>query len=98
MRVIAKAALRAFWKHHEDAQQALEKWYAVMTHADFQSLVDVRKIFSHADLCGPGRQLTCFNIKGNKYRLIAQILYIPQIVYIRDVLTHAEYSKKYGGG
>lgn len=35
-----------------------------------------------------------FNIGGNKYRLIAVIKYKWQIVYIRQILTHAVYSKE----
>jgi mRNA interferase HigB len=34
-----------------------------------------------------------FNISGNKYRLIVAIHYNRKKVYIRHVLTHAEYSQ-----
>jgi mRNA interferase HigB len=37
--------------------------------------------------------LTVFNIGGNRYRLIARVEYEQQRVYIRHVLTHAEYDK-----
>ncbi|WP_322745241.1 type II toxin-antitoxin system HigB family toxin [Nostoc sp. LEGE 12447] len=36
---------------------------------------------------------TVFNIKGNNYRLIADIVYETQRIYIKYVLTHAEYDK-----
>ena len=35
-----------------------------------------------------------FNIKGNTYRLIAWIDYRSQKVFIRHILTHAEYDKE----
>ncbi len=38
------------------------------------------------------KQLVIFDIGGNKYRLIAAIHYNKGIVYVRDVLTHAEYD------
>jgi mRNA-degrading endonuclease HigB of HigAB toxin-antitoxin module len=30
---------------------------------------------------------------GNKYRLVAAIAYAPQLVWVKAVLTHAEYDK-----
>jgi mRNA interferase HigB len=37
---------------------------------------------------------TVFNIAGNKYRLIAVIKYLWQVVCIRTILTHVEYSRE----
>jgi len=34
------------------------------------------------------------DIKGNKYRLILSINYEKQIIYIKYILTHAEYDKE----
>ncbi|MBS0351827.1 MAG: type II toxin-antitoxin system HigB family toxin [Proteobacteria bacterium] len=38
---------------------------------------------------------TIFNIGGNNYRLITAIHYNAQHCYIREIWTHAEYSKTY---
>lgn len=38
--------------------------------------------------------LTVFDIGGNKYRLIALVDYEYQKVFIRAILTHAEYDKE----
>jgi mRNA interferase HigB len=38
-------------------------------------------------------RFTVFNIKGNSYRLITEINYRYGRLYIRYVLTHAEYDK-----
>jgi mRNA interferase HigB len=45
--------------------------------------------YPSADLVG---RFTVFNIGGNKYRLIVRIEYERQEVYIRHLLTHAEYD------
>ncbi|WFP49329.1 type II toxin-antitoxin system HigB family toxin [Methylomonas sp. EFPC3] len=37
--------------------------------------------------------LTVFDIGGNQFRLIAAIHYNRRKVYVRDVLTHAEYDR-----
>jgi mRNA interferase HigB len=39
-------------------------------------------------------ELTVFNIKGNSYRLIAAINYKSQTIFLKSVLTHAEYDKE----
>ncbi|PAX55195.1 hypothetical protein CK510_11335 [Brunnivagina elsteri CCALA 953] len=36
---------------------------------------------------------TVLNIKGNKYRLILSIDCEKQLIYIKNILTHAEYDK-----
>jgi mRNA interferase HigB len=57
--------------------------------AQWQNFAELRQIFASADLVG---KLTVFNIGGNKYRLITYIDYQSQKVFIRHVLTHAEYD------
>jgi mRNA interferase HigB len=37
--------------------------------------------------------LTVFNTKGNKYRLIVDLLYSDQRIFVKYILTHAEYDK-----
>ena len=53
-------------------------------------MVDVRADFPHADAADI---FTVFNISGNKYRLVSVIQYRWRIVYIRHILTHAEYDE-----
>jgi mRNA interferase HigB len=38
-------------------------------------------------------EFVVFNIGGNKYRLIAAVHFNRRKVYVRHVLTHAEYDK-----
>lgn len=87
MHVLAKPALIAFWEKHPDAESALQAWYRTMEGEDF---ADLRATFASADYVGG---LTVFNIGGNKYRLVAVIHYNRRKVFIRSVLTHAEYDR-----
>ena len=50
----------------------------------------MRRVYPHADYVAG---LTVFNVKGNDYRLIAKIEYRWQKVFVKAVLTHAEYDK-----
>ncbi len=38
-------------------------------------------------------RISGINIGGNKYRLIAYIVYSAKRIYVREVLTHKEYEK-----
>jgi mRNA interferase HigB len=91
VRIISKAALASFAEQHSESKEPLAHWYGVAKHAAWQNLAEVRRDFPHADPVGV---LTVFNIGGRKYRLIAAIKYRWQIIYIRHILTHAEYSQE----
>jgi mRNA interferase HigB len=89
MHVISKKKLREFWEEHPKAQSPLEAWYQIARHAEWESFSDVRATFNTVDQVG---HFTVFDIGGNKYRLIAAIHFNRGIVFVRHVLTHAEYD------
>jgi mRNA interferase HigB len=60
-----------------------------MKRRNFASFAELRSFFPAADRVG---KLTVFNIGGNKGRLVAAMHYNRRRVYIRAVLTHAEYD------
>lgn len=90
MHVIAKPALVKFWLIHPDAESPLQAWYRTVENEVFADFNDLRATFPSADYVDG---LTVFNIGGNKYRLIAAIHYNRHKIYIRAVLTHAEYDR-----
>ena len=90
MRIIARKRLREYAARHADCGGALDAWYQVARAASWKSFADVRRDHPHADLVG---NRTVFNIKGNSYRLITAIHYNGGRVYIREILTHAEYDR-----
>lgn len=89
MHIISKTALRKFWEKHNHAETPLRYWYKITSQSRWSHFDDVRQTFPSADNVG---QLTVFNIGGNNYRLITKINFLKQRVYIRAVLTHAEYD------
>jgi len=90
VRVISRKALLEFSRKHPNAAQPLDNWYRRALKAQWKNLADVKLDYPHADSVG---DCTVFNIAGNKYRLITRIKYEYRVVYIRFVLTHAEYSR-----
>ena len=85
--VISRKKLLQAVARRADLAASLDVWYRVAKRAQWKSIVDVRLLFPSADAVG---RYTVFNIKGNSYRLIAEINYISGRVFIRHVLTHAE--------
>jgi mRNA interferase HigB len=90
LHIISRKKLLIAAKHHGDLAGPLDVWYRIAKKADWSSLEDTRRDFPSADGVG---DYTVFNIKGNEYRLIALIFYRSRRLFIRDVVTHAAYSK-----
>ena len=90
MRIISKAALRKFWQAHPEAEEPLRNWYSVVKNATWDKPNDVKVTFNSVD---PFGRCFIFNVGGNRYRIIAAIHFNTHRVYVRHVLTHAEYDK-----
>lgn len=93
MRIISVNTLRDFWEQpgRGDAEQALRTWIKVTKSASWTSPADVKMTFNSADVLKAGRVV--FDIGGNKYRIIAKIMYGHQIIYIRFIGTHRQYDQ-----
>jgi mRNA interferase HigB len=90
MHIISRKRLVLFARVHPASEVALDTWYRCAKTAEWQNLVELRESYPSADLVG---LYTVFNIKGNHYRLIAEINYRSGTIFVRDILTHAEYDK-----
>jgi len=90
MHIITRKRLREFYDKHPQAKSGLEFWYKISSKATWKNFDQLRETFPSADLV---KNFRVFNISGNRYRLIVFIDYTYQEIYIRQVLTHAEYDK-----
>ncbi len=91
MRIITHKTIDDFSLKHADAKTALKEWYVKTEQNDWNCSADIKQIFNPVDAVGNKRYV--FNIKGNMYRLVALVLFVPKIVYIRFIGTHLEYDK-----
>ncbi|MGH9709079.1 MAG: type II toxin-antitoxin system HigB family toxin [Candidatus Acidiferrales bacterium] len=90
MHVISRKRLLEAAERHRELAGPLDIWYRIAKKAEWQNLLELRRVFPSADAVG---RFTVFNMKGNNYRLITEINYRTQKIFLRHVLTHAEYSK-----
>ena len=90
MHVITRRRLSMFADKYQETRAALAHWYKGVKRRNFNSYAELRIHFPSSDQVG---KLTVFNIGGNKMHLIAAIHYNHRRLYIRTVLTHAEYDQ-----
>jgi len=77
-------------KAHRDVTSSVATWLMIAREARWKNLNEVRLTWRNTD-CVKGK--TIFNIKGNRYRLIAIVNYASQTIVVRMLITHAEYSR-----
>ncbi|MCF7978635.1 MAG: type II toxin-antitoxin system HigB family toxin [Chromatiaceae bacterium] len=90
MRVISKKPLRDFWQIHPESKGLLEDWFKKASKCEAYSFSQLRQTFGSADYVDG---VTVFDVGGNRYRLAAVIHYDKQRLYVRHVMTHAEYDR-----
>lgn len=90
MKLISNKALREFAAIHPDADEPLQAWRRLMERGEFQTFAELRATFASVDKAG---DRYVFNIGGNKYRLIASMVFSVQTVWVKAVLTHVDYDK-----
>lgn len=91
MIIANKELLEDFVQSHANAVKPLNKWIEDVKAAQWQSHTDLKRMFPSADYVKNGRYV--FNIGGNKYHVIAVVIFIGGVLNIRFVGTHAEYNK-----
>lgn len=90
MHVISRRMLLEAAGRHAELREPLDVWYRLAKKARWRNLAEVRQVLPTTDAVD---RFTVFNIKGNAYRLITEINYRTGRIFLRHVLTHAEYSK-----
>jgi mRNA interferase HigB len=89
LKVLGTEVLERAKRLHRNLAAPVAIWLAVARGATWKNLNEVRLTWRNTD-CVKGK--TIFNIKGNRYRLIAIVNYASQTVVVRMLVTHAEYS------
>ena len=80
-------------ERHKDHHLAahVEVWLKVVKPLRWNSLVDVQKTFTSADLVG---RCLVFNILHNRYRLICIVVFKGHTLYFKHLIDHAEYDRE----
>ena len=85
--------LAKFAKKHAVARKPLARFVTLTEAARWSHFEALRQDFPSADLGKRSRSIV-FDIGGNKYRVLALVNFEKQTLFIDQVLTHEEYSRK----
>ncbi|HEY5825891.1 MAG TPA: type II toxin-antitoxin system HigB family toxin [Cyclobacteriaceae bacterium] len=90
MNIIKRKAIEDFIEKHGDSKSALLTWFATCKKANWENFNQMQMDFPEAFPVG---DRVVFDIKGNRYRLVARILFLFKQVQIKWIGTHAEYDR-----
>jgi len=93
MRIIKEQTLKSYCNktRYKPATESVKSWLYEMRYSDFGNSGELKLKYRNASIISSKRVV--FNIKGNDYRLIADIEYKLKIVFIVWFGTHTEYDK-----
>jgi mRNA interferase HigB len=90
MHIITQKRIWDAKKKHPESVTALDGWYKIIKKNQFNNFSELKKSFNSVDKV---ENLYVFELGGNKLRLIANIYFNRQKIYIRYILTHRDYDK-----
>jgi len=84
-----RRAIDKFVGKHANSRISFAEWIQKVEAAQWSSLIELRSTFNSADYVNG---LVVFNVGGNNFRVVAEVVYKEGIVRIAKVGTHAEYD------
>ena len=98
MHIVTIKRLQQAAEQFRDAASELGAWTRIVKNARWRSFQELRQTFPDADNVDG---LVVFNLRHNRYRLIAALHYVSEIegkltlghVYIGHFLTHSDYNR-----
>ena len=88
--IVSIKNLVVFYEKYPNARTSIETWVSIAKDANWKKPSDVTNDFSNAKQIKNNRIV--FKISHNRYRLVTQIAYQKQWIFIRFIGTHSEYN------
>lgn len=93
MHVISKRPFAEAAKVHPNHRRALEGLFRVLRKSEFDSPDKMRCVFPSLDNFKYRDKWWVIDVAGNQLRVIAFIQFAQRRIYVKHILTHAEYDK-----
>jgi mRNA interferase HigB len=93
MRIVKEKTLVEYYRQskYKSAERSLKAWIYEVRDTNWNNANELKLKYRNASIISSKRVV--FNIKGNEYRLIADIEYKIKIVFIVWFGTHQQYDK-----
>lgn len=93
MHVITKKPfIEAVQKHPNDAERLMDV-YKILSKGDFETPEELKQVFPTLDNFKYKDAMWVIDIGGNNLRLLAIIRFKFKKVFVRHIVTHADYDK-----
>ena len=92
MHIVTRSVLTAFGKEHADADKELKDWIRVLKRKRYRTSQEVKADFPRVDFINS--EGAVFNICRNDYRLVVAFVFPMGRVFIKHMVTHAEYMRR----
>ena len=89
MHVISQKRIWEAKERYKETASALDAWYRIAKASTFENFAQLKAAFPGVDKVG---DQYVFDVGGNKLRIIAKVEFRQGKIFIRQVLTHAQYS------
>jgi mRNA interferase HigB len=90
---LGEAKVEKFAKKYPSSRSPLRRFLKNVREAEWPYYPAVTQSFPAADYVQSSGTLI-FDIGGNKYRLVAHVDFVEQILYVESVLTHEQYDRE----
>jgi mRNA interferase HigB len=94
MHIMGREVLEDFCKGFPERRKWIENWIADVERSQWTTPQDIKDRYASASFL-PDR-IVVFNVKGNHARLVVQIAFNTQTVFVKWAGSHAEYTRRYG--
>ena len=91
MKVFNTPQIEKAYRKYTDAIGPLQNWYQEVEEADWDTPAKLKERYPTASIIRG--DLVVFNIKGNRYRLVARINFRRRLVFVKFFGTHKEYDR-----
>jgi len=91
MHIFKISSIHSYCEKYAEAREQLLCWAKDVKEASWRTPAEIKKHDATVSIVGESRVV--FNIKGNKFRLIADINYEKGWIFVIRFLPHNEYDK-----